>query len=520
MKDKFNNAIGPLAHKSRGNSNKVIRAFVAIVILLSGLQTATQVFAFDFQYHPLLGMNVFHIYAPWAIIVWAVNWGETYSSYLLRAGNFGILVAGVGLLLQTVVIMVLDNSAKASLYMHGSARWANLKDIRLSGLLRRPRKLTEWILGVKQLKVAGVFVGAWQDKRGKSDYLRHNGGEHVLCIAPTGSGKGVGLVIPTLLTWPQSAVITDLKGELWGATAGWRKQRADNKVLRFEPAARDSVRWNPLDEIRLGTQYEVGDVQNLVNLMVDPDGRGLETHWQKTSHALLVGVMIHALYLAKKTGEKATLQHIDRMLSDPQKALTDLWQEMRYNLHRNGSPHELVSSAAMDMISRPLEEAGSVLSTAKSYLSLYRDPVVADNIGSSDFSINDLMNNDSPVSLYIVTQPNDKTRLRPLVRILINMVIRLSAQGLTIRDGIPKASYKHRLLLMLDEFPALGKLDILQESLAFLRGYGIKCYLICQDITQLKSREYGYGPDESISSNCAVVNAFAPNRIETAEHLN
>ena len=519
MKDKFNNSIGPLAHKSGGGSSKGLRALVAIISLLLGLQTATQVFALEFHYHPLLGINVSHIYPAWAIIGWALHWGDAYPSNLLRAGNCGIFVAGAGLLLQTVAIMVLDNSAKASLYMHGSARWANLKDIRESGLLPRPRKLKDWLVGISQNISTGVFVGAWQDKRGENYYLRHSGGEHVLCIAPTGSGKGVGLVIPTLLTWPQSSVITDLKGELWGATAGWRKHRANNKVLRFEPAARESVRWNPLDEIRLGTQHEVGDVQNLVNLIVDPDGRGLETHWQKTAHALLVGVMVHALYLAKKTGAKATLQQVDRILSDPEKALTDLWQEMRHNLHRNGTQHELVSSAAMDMISRPLEEAGSVLSTAKSYLSLYRDPVVAENIGSSDFCIGDLMNHDSPVSLYIVTQPSDKTRLRPLVRILINMVIRLSAQGLTFSDGIPKASYRHRLLLMLDEFPALGKLDILQESLAFLRGYGIKCYLICQDITQLKSREYGYGPDESISSNCAVVNAFAPNRIETAEHL-
>ncbi|NOS75080.1 MAG: conjugal transfer protein TraG, partial [Methyloglobulus sp.] len=173
MKDKFNNSIGPLAHKTGSSSNKGLRAVVAIMALLLGLQTATQVFAFDFQYHILLGMNVFHIYAPWAIIDWALKWGDMYSSYLLHAGNFGILVAGVGLLLQVVVMMVLDNSAKASLYMHGSARWANLKDIQLSGLLPRPRKLTEWILGVKQLKVAGVFVGAWQDKRGKSHYLRH-----------------------------------------------------------------------------------------------------------------------------------------------------------------------------------------------------------------------------------------------------------------------------------------------------------------------------------------------------------
>ncbi len=519
MKDKFNNSVGPLANQANRASKQGIRAGITILILILGLQTATQAFAFEFQHHPLLGFNLFHLYPPWAIIGWALNWGDFYPSYFMAAGNVGILVAGVGLLLQTVVIMVLDNSAKASLYMHGSARWANLKDIRESGLLPRPRKFKEWLLGIKQVKNLGVFVGAWQDKRGRSHYLRHCGGEHVLCIAPTGSGKGVGLVIPTLLTWPQSTVITDLKGELWGATAGWRQQRGHNKVLRFEPAAQGSVHWNPLDEIRLGTAFEVGDVQNLVNLMVDPDGRGLETHWQKTSHALLVGVILHALYLAKQTGKKATLQNVDRMLSDPQKALSELWHDMRFNLHCNGSQHELVSSSAMDMISRPIEEAGSVLSTAKSYLSLYRDPVVAENISSSDFCIGDLMNYKAPVSLYIVTQPNDKTRLRPLVRILINMIIRLSAQGLTISDGIPKASYQHPILLMLDEFAALGKLDILQESLAFLRGYGIKCYLICQDITQLKSREYGYGPDESISSNCAVVNAFSPYRIETAEHL-
>jgi type IV secretion system protein VirD4 len=252
MKDKFNNSIGPLAHKSSRGSNQKLRATTTILILIIGLQTATQVFALEFHNHTLLGINVSHVYPPWAIVGWALQWGDAYSSYLLRAGNFGILVAGMGMLLQTVVIMVLDNSAKASLYMHGSARWANLKDIQLSGLLPRPRRLFAWLFVKQQLKSSGVFVGAWQDKSGKNYYLRHSGGEHVLCIAPTGSGKGVGLVIPTLLTWPQSTVITDLKGELWGATAGWRKQRADNKVLRFEPAAKDSVRWNPLDEIRLG----------------------------------------------------------------------------------------------------------------------------------------------------------------------------------------------------------------------------------------------------------------------------
>lgn len=171
------------------------------------------------------------------------------------------------------------------------------------------------------------------------------------------------------------------------------------------------------------------------------------------------------------------------------------------------------------MMDRPEEEGGSVLSTAKSYLSLFRDPIVSRNVSSSEFKIRDLMNYDSPVSLYIVTQPNDKARLRPLVRIMINMIIRLNADKMDFEGGAPKAHYKHRLLMMLDEFPSLGKLEILQEALAFLAGYGIKCYLICQDINQLKSRETGYGPDETITSNCHVQNAYPPNRVETAQHL-
>ena len=171
------------------------------------------------------------------------------------------------------------------------------------------------------------------------------------------------------------------------------------------------------------------------------------------------------------------------------------------------------------MIDRPANEAGSVLSTAKTYLDLYRDPTVAKNTSRSDFRIRDLMHYVDPVSLYIITQPNDKARLRPLVRIVVNMIVRLLADKMDFENGRPKPAYKHRLLAMIDELPALGKLEILQESLAFVAGYGIKCYLISQDINQLKSRESGYGPDETITSNCHVQTAFPPNRLETAEHL-
>lgn len=312
-------------------------------------------------------------------------------------------------------------------------------------------------------------------------------------------------------------------------TAGWRQKHAKNKVIRFEPATlKGSARWNPLDEIRVGTESEVGDVQNLATLVIDPDGKGLESHWQKTSQALLVGFILHAIYKLKNQGEPATFPNIDRMLVDPNINIADLLIEMTQFPHIEGKTHSVISASARDMIDRPEEEAGSVLSTLKSYLALYRDPVVAHNVSASDFCIRDIMNHSYPVSLYIVTQPNDKTRLQPLVRVMINMIVRLLADKMEFErvagdDGLSyiktKKTYKHRLLCMIDEFPSLGKLDILQESLAFVAGYGLKFYLICQDINQLKSRERGYGPDETITSNCHIQNAYPPNRVETAEHL-
>ncbi|MCK0505281.1 type IV secretory system conjugative DNA transfer family protein [Aromatoleum anaerobium] len=519
MKLKMNNAVGPQVRTKKATGGRLLPALGALS-LGGGLQSATQFFAHTFNYQANLGSHFNHVYAPWSILEWSSKWYSHYPHEIMKAASVGMMVSTVGLLGVAVAKVVSSNSSKANEYLHGSARWAGKKDIQAAGLLPRPRSILEVVTGKGASMSTGVYVGGWEDKDGNFHYLRHNGPEHVLTYAPTRSGKGVGLVVPTMLSWGASAVVTDLKGELWAMTAGWRKKHAKNKVLRFEPAtASGSVCWNPLDEIRLGTEYEVGDVQNLATLIVDPNGKGLDSHWQKTAFALLVGVILHALYKAKDDGTTATLPLVDAMLADPNRDIGELWMEMATYGHVAGQNHHAIGSTARDMMDRPEEEAGSVLSTAKSYLALYRDPVVARNVSRSEFRIRDLMHSDDPVTLYIVTQPNDKDRLRPLVRVMVNMVVRLLADKMDFENGRPVAHYKHRLLMMLDEFPSLGKLQILQESLAFVAGYGIKCYLICQDINQLKSRETGYGPDETITSNCHVQNAYPPNRVETAEHL-
>ena len=108
-------------------------------------------------------------------------------------------------------------------------------------------------------------------------------------------------------------------------------------MLRFEPAiSNGGVCWNPFDELRIGTDNEVGDVQNMATLMVDPDGKGLESHWQKTAQALLVGLFLHALYKAKNEGTTASLPAVDAMLSDPNSSVAELWMEMCTYSHANG----------------------------------------------------------------------------------------------------------------------------------------------------------------------------------------
>lgn len=510
---KPNKAIGPqVRQKKSSKTNKSLVLLVMCAFLIS-MQLGTQFLAYQFHYADELGFSFAHIYMPWQIFTWFMQYQPYYPDSFHAA--FGLMVM-VGCLFLMLIVLASKYFKKnnVSEYLHGSARWANWEDLKNASLIGHDE---------------GVYVGAFEDDKGAIHYLRHNGPEHVLTYAPTRSGKGVGLVVPTLLSWKHSCVITDLKGELWAMTAGWRQKHAHNKVIRFEPAtANGSACWNPLNEIRIGTESEVGDTQNLATLAADPEGKGLESHWQKTSQALLVGFILHVIYKLNHQGEPATLPNIDRMIVDPNINIADLLIEMTQYPHVDGKTHPVISASARDMIDRPIDEAGSVLSTLKSYLALYRDPVVAHNVSSSDFCIRDLMNHEHPVSLYIVTQPNDKARLQPLVRLMINMIVRLSADKMEFERVSDtkgqsyvrtKKTYKHRLLCMIDEFPSLGKLDILQESLAFVAGYGLKFYLMCQDINQLKSRERGYGPDETITSNCHIQNAYPPNRVETAEHL-
>jgi type IV secretion system protein VirD4 len=345
-----------------------------------------------------------------------------------------------------------------------------------------------------------VPLGHWCDR-----YLRHDGPEHVLCFAPTRSGKGVGLVVPTLLTWPGSAIVHDIKGENWTLTAGWRAKFG--RVLLFDPTNAASSAYNPLLEVRRG-EWEVRDVQNIADVLVDPEG-ALErrNHWEKTSHSLLVGAILHVLYAEPDK----TLAGVANFLSDPRRPIETTLRAMMTMPHLDERGiHPVVASSARELLNKSDNERSGVLSTAMSFLGLYRDPVVAAVTRQCDWRIRDLVEGATPATLYLVVPPSDISRTKQLVRLILNQI------GRRLTEELEAKQQRHRLLLMLDEFPALGRLDFFESALAFMAGYGLKSFLIAQSLNQI---EKAYGQNNSILDNCHVRVSFATNDERTAKRV-
>ena len=298
-----------MSRQDTSSATKILWGQIIIVSIVALLfvWAATQWVAFRLGFQPQLGAPLtalfgLPIYRPWQVFTWWY-WYDAYAPRVFMEGAAIAGAGGIAAIAVAILLSVLRAREASDVTTYGSARWADLKDITDAGLFADD----------------GVVLGRL-DKR----YLRHDGPEHVLCFAPTRSGKGVGLVIPSLLTWPGSAIVHDIKGENWQLTSGWRARFG--RVLLFDPTNAASAAYNPLLEVRRG-EREVRDVQNIADILVDPEGQ-LErrNHWEKTSHSLLVGAILHVLYAEKDK----TLAGVAAFLSDPRRPIaTTLTAMMR-----------------------------------------------------------------------------------------------------------------------------------------------------------------------------------------------
>ena len=462
------------------------------------------------------------IYQPFAALI---LWKHFAGSRLIGSGvrkdlwiAFGTTIVGglfFAYLTYWFLSLIRDRKSTDSLMnLHGSATWATREDIEKLGLLDA---------------TDGVYIGGWRDpKTEKIYYLLHSGAEPVLLFAPSRSGKGVSAIIPTLCQWRQSVFVYDLKGENWEKSAGFR-HAIGQRVLKFAPTLpTESCCYNPLSEIRWETDYEVADAQTIANAVVrHGDDDNLYKHFEDAAADLVSAGIIHLGYVYRNLvpPREPTLPDVLAHYSTPGMDFTDLLVEMQKTVHmpggkseprllwldQNGKPiftHPYVSKAVQRQLNRADREASSIQSSIVTPMTLYDDPIVQKTVSRSDFHVRDLVYGKTPMSLYFKIPQPDRDRLRPLVRLMLQLIFNRLMEQLDPN--------RHHLLLMLDEFPELRKIPNLASTMSLMAGYKIKPYLIAQTLTQIVEE---YGPNESITDNCYIKAAFQTDNLQTCKNL-
>lgn len=437
-------------------------------------------------------------------------YGVTTPSLMMISAALAVTFFISAILFRVLFFDKVDSNKDKLAILHGSSHWATKEEITKAGILASAKK------GGK----VGITLGGWKDEKGNIHYLRHTGPEHVLVVAPTRSGKGIGVVIPTLLSYEGAVLVLDIKGENWLLSAGWR-QKNIGPCLRFEPTcdADDCCKYNPLREIAIGTPYETKDVQNVATMICDPDGKGGDDHWVRSAITLLTGAITHECYLAKIENREPSMVKVRATIADGDiEGSLVQWRDTRHTQDSKGNPitHPIVESVALEMMQKADKERSSIYSTAIARLNLWLDPIIVKNTSESSFRVNDLVDNEKPTSLYIVIPPSDLIRLRPLLRLIITQVL----LGLTDRmvadneHGGVKSTHKHQLVMLLDEASRLAKLDTLVEGFTYMASYGLKACLIYQSY---KQPDEIYGKSQTLTGNFHVHVVYAPNEDEDAK---
>ena len=390
---------------------------------------------------------------------------------------------------------------------HGTARLATPADLRAADLLSGE----------------GVVLGSRPSLFGAQP-VTDRSADHVLVVMPPGGGKTTGPIAGSLLNLDSSAVVLDPKGELWNLTAGWRRD-AGHRLVRFAPhQGRATCRWNPLGEIRRG-DGEVGLVSALAeNLITYPAAMHGENHWTVSARSLLRCLVLHALYTwaAPSFGDVRDLLMSEANHAKLFRKLAEADHTRQGGDHgwKNASEgtrtHPEVARLARSFAATPARERGSIVSTLSRFLDLWGDPLVREATEHSNWTLAMLTDSAKPVTIYVTVPTNELARIAPLLRVLITLLTyRITAQGDGFRD---REAFPDRLpiYLILDEFAGLGRMPLLENVMAFLRGYGVRCVLAVQDLSQLRRL---YGPDHTISANCRLHVAAASADVATRQEI-
>lgn len=404
-------------------------------------------------------------------------WYYRGDPHVVRAMAGGLLAGGIFLAFLIYALWARQPP------LHGAARFASERELRRHGFR----------------SASGIVVGR---KRGK--FLTFGGPEHVIVEAPTRSGKGVGIVIPNLLTWEGSVVVLDVKRENYQATAGFRA-RYGQDVFLFNPTDREgrSARYNPLSYIdRSDPDDVIIELQKIATMLFVAPEHG-EAFWATGARTGFTGV---GAYLAEATNSPFTLGEIYRRMTQ-----SDVRAVFKRELAKPSLNLSVGCRTALsDFAGGSDNSFADIKKTITNVLGLWLNPIVDAATSISDFDLRDLRKR--RMSIYLGVSPDELDRIAPLYNLLFQQLV-----DLNVRD-LPDETTPVPVLVILDEFARLGRASVIASAFSYVAGYGIRLLPVIQSRSQLRG-VYGEHVADEIVANCGVEVAFTPKELRVANEL-
>jgi type IV secretion system protein VirD4 len=458
----------------RGIALKVLA--VGVIALLASQYLAGYLFLWWFRADPRQA-------TPLTVARYAYYYGdrEQVRRRALLASLMGLAVVGA---CGGVLLLPQRRS------LHGEARFARRSEISRAGLFAKH----------------GIFLGRYGRRS-----LILSGQQGVLLSAPPRSGKGVGVVVPNLLLWQDSVVVTDIKKENWTLTAGYRKSRGQ-EVHLFDPLAEDrrTAHWNPFFYVSPDPVLRISGIQRIAGMFY-PDPPGVDPFWTASARSLFLGI---SLYLFETPNSPRTIGEVLRQgMANDDEGFGAHWKRVIEGRKSGSMPLSSQCVRALcDVIDLAPTTASSIRKTFTSRLDLWLNPILDEATATNDFDLRELRMR--PMSVYVGVNPDDLERLKPLLNLFFEQAI-----GLQTRE-LPEHHHKLKLqvLMLLDEFASMGRIPVIANAVAFLPGYNVRVLIVIQTPSQLRD-VYGHDAADTIQKALATRIVYAPKDFSDAEEI-
>lgn len=544
---------------------------IPILCIIIGLVITTQKFAPMMNYDEsvigkplLIFKSGYRLYNPLIFLLgmFKFAFNGVYSYYFFQA----VPATFIGLVLAVLIFVVTSiivSSHQKNQHIHGTSRWATVKDLKNFGMLQ------QYGVVCGELNTANVGYHVNPEKASitldlpknpitKKVHIAplvcHSGATNTWMIAPTRSGKGVSTVIPTCINygipyWSKdkktgkkvikgrgSMVIFDPKGENWAASAGWRSKFST--CIPFRPLDPDenTAHYNPIHEIPDSASEAFSWADMIAEIFFGAENAksasdGATQYFNNTARDIFAGVVLHVRFSKNITWKDKNLTKVLDIFSQANEedknadqesggcgaAMLAQMREQGIHVHDDKTEcpeiHELIVKAANRSETQTPKERASTYSTVFSKINLFQDPLLAKSTAYSDFSVDDFINGINGISLYLIVPYNHIKRISPIFRMIITFMIKKFSSGTTNANDI---KLKIPCLFLLDEFPVLGYFPDIALNAGILAGYGVTFFIVSQSLNQIVDV---YGENHPFLDHCKTIILYAPGNLKDARQF-